>query len=271
MPEFNLAITISAFIAGLLTFFAPCTLPLVPAFLGIISGVGPEILNDPLKLKAVRWKIFKNAVSYVVGFSIIFILFGAAFSYLGTILAVRLWLEKLGGLFVLAFGLFLLGWLEIPFLNTEFRPVRSLARPPRADESRWDLGKATSNGISLLNSFILGALFALGWSPCVGPLLGSILLLATTAGTVFEGIFLLIIFSIGLAIPFLVTSLLVGKAFTVFSRWGKFIGIINKAGGIFLVIIGFLLILGRFELIHSQFKNYFYNFQFFEVFINRYL
>src|SRR3989344_4566415 len=146
MPEFNVAITISSFIAGVLTFFAPCTLPLVPAFLGIISGAGD--ISDPDKLKAARGRIFKHASS--------------------------------------------------------------------------------------ANSFILGALFALGWSPCVGPLLGSILLLASTSGTVLQGTFLLIVFSIGLGIPFLLTALLIGKAFTAFGRWGNFISIINKIAGVLL-------------------------------------
>jgi len=274
MLEFNLAITISSFIAGIFTFFAPCTLPLVPAFLGIISGSGAIDLSDPLKIKKVRWHIFKNAVFYVLGFSIIFITFGVAFSYIGTILIVRLWLEKLGGLFIIAFGLVLLGWLEFPttLINRLFRPVRSLARAFSA--SPKDLGEATSYGIShvsLANSFILGAVFALGWSPCVGPLLGSILLLAITSGSVLEGTFLLVIFSVGLGIPFLLTALLIGKAFVAVGRWSKGILIINKIAGIFLVAIGFLLVLGKFELFHSQFKNYFYNFQFFEVFINKFL
>jgi cytochrome c-type biogenesis protein len=255
MPEFNLAITISAFVAGLLTFFAPCTLPLVPAFLGIISGAKPEEFNDPKKIKAVRGRIFMNAVFYVLGFSLVFILFGVAFSYLGSLFNIRLWLEKIGGLFVLAFGLVLLGWLNIPLLNSEKKiHVSQLFR-----------------NVSLLNSFLLGALFALGWSPCVGPLLGSILLLATTSGTVFEGTLLLVVFSIGLGVPFLLTALLIGKAFAAFGKWSGAIAVINKIAGVFLITIGFLLILGKFELLHSSFKNYFYNFTWFEVFINRYL
>ena len=255
MPEFNLAITISSFIAGLFTFFAPCTLPLVPAFLGIIGGVGTETLNDPARLKAARWMIFKNALGYVIGFSLIFILFGVAFSYLGTILFIRLWLGKLGGLFIIAFGLFLLGLLKIPQLSSD----KKIAVP------------RLFRHVSLANSFLLGALFALGWSPCVGPLLGSILLLATTSGTVFQGTFLLIVFSVGLGIPFLITALLIGKAFSAFRKWEGVIVIINKIAGAFLLVIGFLLILGKFEMVLGQFKNYFYNFNWFEVFINKFL
>src|SRR3989344_1977260 len=104
MPEFNLAITISAFIAGLLTFFAPCTLPLVPAFLGIISGSSASDLSDPSKLKEIRWQIFKSAAFYVLGFSLIFILLGVSFSFISQALGLKYWLEKIGGLFVIAFA-----------------------------------------------------------------------------------------------------------------------------------------------------------------------
>ncbi len=256
MPEFNLVITTSSFIAGVLTFFAPCTLPLVPAFLGIISGVkgsGPFLSEGDLT--PYRWRIFKNAVFYVLGFSLVFISFGVAFSYLGTLFVIRELLEKIGGLFIIAFGLVFLGLLDIPWLNSG----KQIAVP------------RLFRHVSLANSFLLGAIFALGWSPCVGPLLGSILLLSSTSGTVLEGTFLLVIFSIGLGLPFLITSLLIGKAFTAFGRWGSTLSIINKVAGLSLIAIGFLLISGNFSLVHSQFKNYFYNFQFFEVFINKFL
>src|SRR3989344_5889505 len=168
VPEFNLAITISAFIAGLLTFFAPCTLPLVQAFLGIISGARIEDLKNPEITKTVRWRILKNAVFYVLGFSLVFISFGVAFSYLGTLFVIRELLEKIGGLLIIAFGLVLLGWLKVPWLDSD----KQIAVP------------RLFRHVSLANSFLLGAIFALGWSPCVGPLLGSILLLASTSGTV---------------------------------------------------------------------------------------
>ncbi len=255
MPIFDLSIIASAFIAGVLTFFAPCTLPLVPAFLGIISGARIEDLKNPEIAKTVRWRIFKNAVFYVLGFSLVFISFGVAFSYLGTLFVIQELLEKVGGLLIIAFGLVLLGWLRIPWLSSE----KQIAVP------------RLFHNVSLANSFLLGAIFALGWSPCIGPLLGSILLLASTSGTVFEGTFLLVVFSIGLGLPFLITSLLIGKAFTAFGRWGSILSVLNKVAGIFLVVIGFLLISGNFSLVHSQLKNYFYNFQFFEVFINKFL
>ena len=255
MPEFNLTLIISSFIAGVFTFFAPCTLPLVPAFLGIISGASTKELTDPAKLKEVRWQIFKNAVFFFLGFSLVFILFGIAFSFIGQIFIVREWLQRIGGVLVILFGLMLLGWSRVSWLSLDKKIV-----VPRLFRR-----------VSLINSFLLGALFALGWSPCVGPLLGSILLLASTSGTVLEGTFLLGIFSIGLGLPFLLTSVLIGKAFSAFGNWGRVLGVINKIAGLFLIGLGLLFLTDQFEIVFGTFKAYFYRFQLFEVFLNRYL
>lgn len=255
MPEFNLAITISAFIAGVFTFFAPCTLPLVPAFLGIISGTRLEEMKNPEMARTFRWQIFKNAVLYVFGFSLVFVLFGISFAFVSHILGFKEWLQRIGGVVVIIFGLFMLGWLRLPFLSYEKQ-----VRVP------W-----LFRNVSLLNSFLLGALFALGWSPCVGPLLGSVLLLASSAGTVYQGTFLLVVFSAGLGLPFLITALFVGKAFVAFSRWGRLLEAVNKIAGIFLIFIGFLLITGLFSTFHNQLIIFFYRFPFFEVFINKFL
>lgn len=255
MIEFGIAIIVSAFIAGVFTFLAPCTLPLVPAFLGVIAGVGQEDLNNPEKLKGLRWKIFSNAVFYVLGFSLVFILFGVAFSFLGKILFIRIWLQRIGGALVVLFGLFLLGALKISWLSRE----KQIQAPK--------LFKSASK----TNSFGIGALFALGWSPCVGPLLGSILFLASGSGTVLQGTLLLVVFSLGLAIPFLITALLVGKAFTAFGRWSRFLKTVNAVAGIFLIALGLLLVSDQFTPIFNQFRGYFNRFEFYEEFINRFL
>ncbi|OGN08550.1 MAG: hypothetical protein A3J46_03805 [Candidatus Yanofskybacteria bacterium RIFCSPHIGHO2_02_FULL_41_11] len=261
MPEFNIGLTISSFIAGIFTFFAPCTLPLVPAFLGIISGVKGSGSLSAGDLTLYRWRIFRNAIFYVLGFSLVFILFGVSFTFLTQALGLKDWLQRIGGVFIVLFGLMLMGWLQFPFL--------SQGRQIRASQ--------VFNSASLINSFFLGALFALGWSPCVGPLLGSVLLLASTTGTVIEGTFLLVVFTIGLGLPFLLTALLIGKAFSTFrsasssAQWGKMLEAINKIAGIFLIFLGVLLAVGRFTAFHNQLIIYFYRYQFFEVFINRFL
>jgi len=255
MPEFNLAIFFSSLIAGILTFFAPCTLPLIPAFLGIISGSNLEDFKYPEKMRTARWWVFKNALLYVVGFSIVFIIFGVVFSLVGQIIMVRIWLSTLGGFLVMLFGLFLTGLLKVSWLSVE----RRIFIPH------------TFSKVSLLNSFVLGALFAMGWSPCVGPLLGSVLLLASTSGTVIEGTFLLFIFCLGLGIPFLITSLLMGRAFSAFSKWGKTLEILNKLAGVFLIILGILLMTGEYQFFIANFKEYFYSYPLFEEFINNFL
>jgi cytochrome c-type biogenesis protein len=255
MPEFNFAIVFGSFIAGFLTFFAPCTLPLVPAFLGTISGVSADSFSDPMKLKAARWRLVKNSIAYVIGFSIVFIAFGVAFSFLGGVISAKIWVERAGGIIVILFGMILLGWLRVPWLNSS----RQIAVPQ------------LFRNVSLLNSFLLGALFALGWSPCVGPLLGSILLLASTSGTVLEGTFLLAIFSLGLAIPFILTALLIGKALSAFGRWGNFISWLDKIAGVFLLFVGVLLAIGQFREFFGYLQSYLNRFQFFEVFINSFM
>ena len=255
MIEFGIALVFSSFIAGVFTFFAPCTLPLVPAFLGVIAGVKPEDMNNPEKLKGMRWKIFTNAIFYVLGFSLIFILFGIAFSFLGQFLVIRIWLQRIGGIMIVLFGLVLLNWLKIPFLSSEKQ-----IHVPKLFQSA---GKT--------NSFGIGALFALGWSPCVGPLLGSILFLASGSGTILEGTFLLVVFSLGLAIPFLVTALLIGKAFSAFGRWATGLKIINGIAGIFLITLGVLLLTDQFTPVFNQFRGFLQQFQFYEEYINRFL
>ncbi|MBI2063283.1 MAG: cytochrome c biogenesis protein CcdA [Candidatus Yanofskybacteria bacterium] len=255
MIEFGIALILSSFVAGVFTFFAPCTLPLVPAFLGVIAGVGPEELNDPEKLKRLRWKIFSNAVFYVLGFSLVFILFGVAFSFLGKIFVIRLWLQRIGGILIILFGLFLSGLLKLPWLSAEKQ-----IRLPKLFTSS-----------NKTNSFGIGVLFALGWSPCVGPLLGSILFLASGSGTVAQGTFLLMMFSLGLAIPFLITALLIGKAFTVFAKWGRMLKVINVVAGIFLIALGALLISNQFTPVFNQFRGWLLQYQFYEEYINRFL
>lgn len=248
---------IPSFIGGLFTFVAPCTFPLVPAFLGIISGVPSSELQEPEKLKKVRWKIFGNALFYVIGFSLVFILFGIFVALLGKIYFLRLWISRIGGILVILFGFFIMGALKWKFLAKEkqFQAPRLLASPNK------------------LNSFFVGALFSLGWSPCVGPLLGSILLVASTTGTVFQGAALLTVFSAGLAAPFLITSLFVGKAFGAFGskKFNRAINVINKIAGVFLIFLGVLLASDKFTPVFNQLRGYFQRFEFYEEFINKFL
>ncbi len=176
MPE-AASLILPAFIAGILTFLAPCTLPLVPAFLAFISGASAKELQDPIRLPQIRRKVFLNGIFYVIGFSTVFVLLGVLFGIGGAgLVKYQDVLEKVGGVFILFFGLYLIGILErIPQLRAILSSEHRLRLP-----SSLKPGTASS-------SFIFGATFAFGWTPCVGPILGSILLLASSTATVGQG------------------------------------------------------------------------------------
>lgn len=223
--EFSLIIP--AFIAGILTFLAPCTLPLVPGYLGFISGVSANDLQDQNKHKTTRRKIFLNGVFYVIGFSLVFIILGSIFGLGGAALIKhRLWLSRIGGIFVIFFGLFMTGILKLPFLNFEKHVSGVRAIKP-------------GNPVS---SLIFGATFAFGWTPCVGPILGSILALAASSATIGQGAFLLAIFSLGLAVPFLIIAASIGSASAYIVKLSRYLPAISFIGGIFLIFLGTLLL-----------------------------
>ena len=221
------SLLIPSFIAGILTFLAPCTLPLVPGYLSFISGVSTDDLKNPQKAKTANKKIFLNGLFYVIGFGVIFIIFGSLAGLVGqTLVPYRIWLMRIGGIFVTVFGLFMMGVLRIPFLSSEKR-----LKPPKFLKR----GEPTS-------SLALGASFALGWTPCVGPILGSILLLASTSTNALQGAFLLFIFSLGLAIPFLAIAALIGAARRYLNKFSKSLNAISVVGGVFLIFLGILLL-----------------------------
>ena len=233
MIELSIGFILASLFAGLLTFLAPCTLPLVPAYLGFISGVDQEALKNPATASAARRKIFLNGLAFIVGFSLIFIVFGVLAGFAGTALApYRIWLARIGGVLVILFGLFILGFFKLSFFQTDKRiPI-----------PKWlTLGKPSS-------SLFIGGTFALGWTPCVGPILGSILLLAGTSGTALTGGVMLTVFSIGLATPFLLIALAFSKATAYIDRISKYLKAVSIIGGIFLIILGLLLATDNFGL-----------------------
>lgn len=240
-----ISLLIPAWIAGFLTFFAPCTLPLVPGYLGFISGTSIQKEKAGVEQKSIRKKIVYNALLYVIGFSFVFILLGTAFGVFGALLGqYRIWLSRVGGIFVIFFGVYLLGIFHLPilqFLQAEkkFNVVHTL-KP----------GKPSS-------SLLFGMTFAFGWTPCVGPILGSILLLASTSGTIIEGGVLLGMFSLGLAVPFLLVALAIGHATQVIAHLQKYIVIISNIGGLFLIVIGVLLVADKLGIWVSYFYDIF--------------
>lgn len=219
---------ISALIGGLLTFLAPCTLPLIPAYIGFLAG-GNSRENDSLR----RRRIFLNAVLFTSAFSLVFIFFGLISGVLGEFFVLhRALISQIGGVLVVLLGLSMLGLFELP----QFSIGRKLP-------------KVLIPG-SPLSAFLLGLLFALGWSPCLGPILGVILSLAASSGTAFHGGVLLLIYSLGLAIPFLVIAMLYGSSFSYIPRLARMLPYINKIGGVLFMVIGVLLLRGEFGLLN---------------------
>lgn len=223
-----LSLVIPSFIAGLLTFFAPCTFPLVPAYLAFIGGSSISDLGDKDKLGKTRVKVFLNGFFFVLGFSFVFILLGLFAGTIGSFVFLsKVWFSRVGGLAVILFGLFMLGVINIPWLNKE---------------KKFNINPNSEKRGTYGFSFFLGTVFGSGWTPCIGPILGSVLVLAGSSNTAFSGALLLSVFSFGLAIPFLLIALGIGRAQKLIDRYVSKIGIINKIGGILVILLGVLLL-----------------------------
>jgi len=217
-----------AFLAGLASFLSPCVLALVPAYIGYLSG--RSVTAEGVVVEN-RWQTFGHGVAFVAGFSLVFIALGAAASLIGAVLYdLRIWLARIGGVVVVIFGLHTMGAISIPFLDYDTR--RQMRPSPR-------LGYASSA--------LMGVFFSAGWAPCVGPVLGAILTLALATGSLNQGVALLTAYSAGLAIPFLLAALGIGRAAEWMRRHTGTVKIISKVTGAVMVIIGVLLLTGSLQ------------------------
>ncbi|MDY6916986.1 MAG: cytochrome c biogenesis protein CcdA [Chloroflexota bacterium] len=208
----------AAFVAGVFSFLSPCVLPLVPVYLANLGGV------TTLTAEAKRWTIFLHAVSFVAGFSIVFIAIGASAGLLGLFIPANV-LRIVGGVVLILFGLFLIAATRVPWLNYEVR-----------------LGRALGGGAGHVRSILLGAAFGLGWTPCVGPILGGILTLAATSQTAWKGVYLLALYSLGLGIPFIAVGLALGAAMPVIRWLRRWSGVISIVSGLLLIVVGALML-----------------------------
>ena len=217
-----------AFVAGLISFTSPCCLPLMPGYVSYVSGVASGTPSEHEGSVAVRSRTMLAAGLFVMGFATTFTLMGAAASELGTlILRTRLVLERVAGLFVIVMGLATTGLLRVPFLYRE---------------RRFDLGRIRPGPAGAVP---LGMAFAIGWTPCIGPVLAGILTAAATVGGAWRGAALLFMYSLGLGVPFLLLALGVARTGRLF-RWLRRHGrAIEVAGGSILVLMGVLMITGR--------------------------
>ena len=251
MEAVSFTFVVSAFVAGVVTFLAPCTLPLVPGYLSFISGSSLSDLQHPEKAKKARSKIFLNGVLYVIGFSAVFIAFGTLFGLGGSLFfQYRDLLITLGGVFVILFGFFLLAPAITGVTNGRINVLRLPFLQFLSAEHQIHAGNKLTPG-KPLSSLIFGGTFALGWSPCVGPILAVILTLAASSATVEQGALLLFVFSLGLAIPFLGTALAIGWASTHFAAIAKALNWVSLVGGIFLILLGYMMITGDFVVLNS--------------------
>ena len=217
-----------AFLAGLASFLSPCVLALVPAYIGYLSG---RSVTAEGVLVENRWETFGHGLAFVAGFSVVFIALGAAASLIGAVLYdLRIWLARIGGVVVVIFGLHTLGVIHIPFLDYDTR------RHMRAQA-----------GLGYGSSVLMGVFFSAGWAPCVGPVLGVILTLALATGSLNQGVALLTAYSAGLAIPFLLAALGIGRAAEWMRRHAGAVQVISKITGVVMVIIGVLLLTGSLQ------------------------
>ncbi|MEK7379760.1 MAG: cytochrome c biogenesis protein CcdA [Gemmatimonadota bacterium] len=212
-----------AFLGGLLSFLSPCVLPLVPSYLGFVTGFTIDEMTDRRKMAMV------HATLFVLGFSLVFILLGASATALGRVLNhYQVWVTRIGGVLILFFGLYLLGVIKLGFLGQEQRA--HLDRKP----------------VGYLGSALVGIAFGAGWTPCIGPILGGILTLAASQGDFQQGMVLLGWYSLGLAVPFLAAAWAVESFLTVFQRYRKHMIWVQRISGGLLLLVGLLMISGQF-------------------------
>lgn len=228
----TLPLPMAAFVAGLISFLSPCVLPLVPGYVSLISGVGIEQLKS--QEQNVLRKVMLNSISFILGFSVVFIALGAISTELGQALAMyKAKLAVVAGVVIIIFGLHLTGIFKIKALYTDARLHQ------------------VKGGSTPLGAFIIGFAFAFGWTPCVGPILAVILGFAAAQDSVFKGIALLAVYSLGLAVPFLLTSLGIERFLKFYSRFRTHMHVLEVISGALLIGLGVLLVIGRFTLISN--------------------
>jgi len=226
-----------ALFAGVISFISPCVLPLVPMYIAYVSGLSvQEIQSDERPLM----KIFINTLFFVIGFTLVFTLFAFLFyTAINTFGAdFKLWFNRVAGVFLIIFGLHTMGVFTIPFLNYQ----ASFKNEKSQDPTLW-------------SSFVMGLIFAAGWTPCVGPILSGILALAGNAGGMSKAAVLLVTYSLGLGIPFILTGLLTGKLLSLFKNIKKHYKLIEIIAGLFLILLGVLLLFDGLTILSNWFSQ----------------
>ena len=229
---------LTAFVFGIISFISPCVLPIVPGYLSFISGYSFDEMTNSAPSELFK-KVTLNSLLFVLGFSVIFIALGASATVVGQFLLQKLNLfSKIAGVIIVIFGLHMIGVFRIKFLNYE---------------KKFHTGKK----IGPLGSFVAGLAFAFGWTPCIGPVLAGILAIAAQQDTIGKGIVLLSVYSLGLGIPFLVTSLSINAFLAFFKKFSRYIRWVEVAGGVLLVIVGILIMTNNLTVLSGYFAKWF--------------
>ena len=236
IPQISL---IAAFSAGLLSFVSPCVLPLVPSYISYITGLSVEQLTDASERVKFKKAIVLNSLIFIAGFSSVFIAFGASASLLGQVLITyQDHIRRFGGALIVVFGLYLLGLLNLNFLKMEHR-FQFRSRPA-----------------GYLGSFLIGVAFAAGWTPCVGPVLGSILLYASTTDSLMSGVVLLTSYSLGLGLPLFLTALGVDRFLAYFKQARAYLWGVSTVSGVLLVVVGVMIYANSLTMVTSFLERY---------------
>ena len=222
MADVNILV---AFTAGIFSFLSPCVLPLIPSYLSFISGVSLEEIRGPQVGCRMRWRVAWNSLAFILGFSLVFVSLGASASFLsGLFLSYRSVIRILGGIFILAVGIYLLGFVKFSVLD------------------RYLQFHLKDKPAGYLGSVLVGMTFGVAWIPCVGPILGAILTLAATSSEIGRGVLYLATYAAGLALPFFLSAVAVNSFFEFSQKFRRYVQAVHVAAGILLIIVGLLLI-----------------------------
>jgi cytochrome c-type biogenesis protein len=230
---------IAAFAAGFLSFVSPCVLPLIPGYISFVSGISVEEMRGDVAPTTSRMQVFFTSLAFVLGFSIVFVLLGASATAIGKLMFAKLpLLSKIAGAILIVFGLHTMGVFRLAFLESEKR-MHAQKKPAGP-----------------LGAMLVGVAFAFGWTPCIGPILGGILAIAGSKNSVSEGIILLAVYSLGLGIPFLLTSLAINQFFGAAKKIRRYYHTIELVSGGLLIAIGVLIMTGQLTIITRYLQPY---------------
>jgi len=217
-----------AFLAGIMSFLSPCVLPLLPSYVSFITGVSFEDLTTGTDRRKIRYLTITNSLTFILGFSSVFIALGASSSAVGKFMfEYQEWIRIGGGILIIVFGLFVAGFLKMDFLMRD-KKVHLSGKPA-----------------GYVGTFLVGMTFAAGWTPCIGPILGTILLYASSQGSAFYGFKLLAVYSLGLALPFFISSLAINSFLSYSKKLMRYMRVIMIISGLLLILFGILLLTNR--------------------------